>query len=169
MAGMSKFRTFALLLAVSTLLLAGVSACGRSDGGSSTTGSDREQELKFAQCMREHGVDMPDPGVGGLVTGDGPTADESGAATAIDTGDGSAFEACRKFLPNGGEPSKPTAAELEQMIRYAQCMREHGIDMPDPGADGVLPALEIQADDDAQRYEAAARACDAATSPAPTK
>ncbi|WP_460493385.1 hypothetical protein [Dactylosporangium cerinum] len=69
------------------------------------------------------------------------------------------------------EARKPTAAELEQQVRYAQCMRAHGIDYPDPSADGMQQLPGIPMDDTAamQRFEEAARACDAASSPAPKR
>ncbi|HTJ35584.1 MAG TPA: hypothetical protein VL738_20370 [Dactylosporangium sp.] len=177
---MPKLKTLAPMLALSALLLTGTAACaipGRSHAGASASaGSDQEQALKFAQCMRDHGVDMPDPQDGHIVTGGG--GDSGGdpgqisSAGAVDLNvDGEAFDACRKYLPNGGEARKPTAAELEQEVRYAQCMRAHGLDYPDPGADGVqqLPGIPVDDPTAMQRFEDAARACDAVSSPAPNK
>ncbi|GAA2620913.1 hypothetical protein GCM10010399_59950 [Dactylosporangium fulvum] len=174
---MTSFKILASALALSALLLSGTAACsdaGKSDAGSSASaGSDQEQALKFAQCMRDHGVDMPDPRDGRIVTGDGgggaPGPISGSGAVDLPVGDGTAFDACRKYLPNGGEVRKPTAAELEQQVRYAQCMRSHGLDYPDPNPDGVQQLPGILIDDTAaiQRFEEAARACDAADSPAP--
>jgi hypothetical protein len=53
----------------------------------------------------------------------------------------------------------PSAEELDKMRQQAKCMREHGIDMPDPdptGKGGV--SLGGPADDPA-KFEAAAKAC----------
>ena len=56
-------RLMVLLLAGLALTL---SACGGEKSSSSTSQDEaRDAGLKFARCMREHGVDMPDPKVGG--------------------------------------------------------------------------------------------------------
>ena len=64
-------------------------------------GSDHEQMVKFAQCMRENGVDVPDPEPGGgIEITQRRVAGGDGDATA------KKFEAaqakCRSFMPNGG-------------------------------------------------------------------
>ncbi|MFC5008184.1 hypothetical protein ACFPIJ_61520 [Dactylosporangium cerinum] len=174
---MTKLKVLVPVLALAAVLLTGAGVwfvAARPGGAPASAGSDQEQALKFAQCMRDNGVDMPDPGAGGIVTGGGggDSQGPAGAAEVLDLGaDGAAFEACRRFLPNGGEARKPTAAELEQQVRYAQCMRAHGIDYPDPSADGMQQLPGIPMDDTAamQRFEEAARACDAASSPAPKR
>lgn len=151
-------------------MLAGVSACsGTAEPGSSASASaEQEQALKFAQCMRDHGVDMPDPQDGHIVTGQGASPGSiNGSGNGSDTLDlgagGEAFEACREFMPDGGEPRKLTAGELEQMLKFAQCMRAHGIDYPDPNPDGVQQGFGVPMDDPAamQRLDEAVRACDA--------
>lgn len=44
--------------------------------------------------------------------------------------------ACTKWLPNGGVVSeKEKAAQRERTLKFARCMREHGIDVPDPQGD----------------------------------
>ncbi|MFC4037425.1 hypothetical protein ACFO1B_03225 [Dactylosporangium siamense] len=181
---MTKLKVLVPVLALAAVLLAGAGVwfvAARPDGAPASAGSDQEQALRFAQCMRDNGVDMPDPGAGGIVTGGGggggdgvggESAGPVGDAEVLDLGaDGAAFEACRRFLPNGGEARKPTAAELEQQVRYAQCMRAHGLDYPDPSADGMQQLPGIPMDDTAamRRFEEAARACDADSSPAPKR
>jgi hypothetical protein len=50
-----------------------------------------------------------------------------------------AQEACKQFMPDGGQVHKPTAEELEQVRQMAKCMRENGVpNFPDPQADGAL-------------------------------
>lgn len=34
----------------------------------------------------------------------------------------------------------PQTSALEQSLRYARCMREHGVNMPDPAPDGAIVA-----------------------------
>jgi hypothetical protein len=91
--------------------------------------------LKFAQCMRSHGVpNFPDPGSGGAIqfgSGDGinPRPPQFQKAQ----------NACKKFLPNKGAPPSPTqqAKMLAQALKFSECTRAHGItDFPDPQATG---------------------------------
>jgi len=112
-------------------------ACGSSNNGSG--GADDEQRgLQFARCMRDHGVDMPDPTSSSkgnftfhVRTRGRPGAGGQGPAPAKFNG---AIQACRKYAPNGGKP--PSAAQQQEMrdraLRFAQCMRAHGVDFPDP-------------------------------------
>jgi hypothetical protein len=97
--------------------------------------SDSERRLKFAACMRDHGVDLPDP-----------TDDGNGGGVAIRVPDGTdpksvdaAMQQCKAYLPNGGKPPTLDAAQLEQVRKFAACMRDHGVtNFPDPDADGRL-------------------------------
>ena len=71
---------------------------------------------------------MPDPG---------PTARRR---VRIRAGEGTdpekveaAMEACKQYAPNGGEPPKLNPEQLEQMRKFAQCMRDNGVrTFPDP-------------------------------------
>jgi len=101
----------------------------------------QEALLAVAACMREHGVDMPDPeftGDGGLrmrLLGTVATLREDphfDAARAACTG---ALEG----LTRDGDPARLVALQ-DQLLAYADCMREHGVDMPDPALGGTGPA-----------------------------
>ncbi|MFJ4106864.1 hypothetical protein [Oerskovia enterophila] len=124
------------------------------DGKSYEEMTDAERDdlsRKFASCMRDNGVDMPDPDSSGAVA----LTTESGAD--MDEMD-KAFEACKEFLPNGGEPMKPSPEDLESQREFAKCMRENGIDMPDPDPNGgMTQALEVP--DDVDAFDAAIEAC----------
>ncbi len=95
---------------------------------SSAPADPEEAQLAFAECMREHGVDMPDPGAeGGIAIEVTPeTEDEMNAA----------MEDCQPLLENARgaiEPDPEQEAEMrEQVLEFTECMREQGIDMPDP-------------------------------------
>ncbi|MFI6762302.1 hypothetical protein ACIBF5_24525 [Micromonospora sp. NPDC050417] len=144
---MSKLKIFVAVFAISSLVVLGTTACRGSDGGGGDNGvssaeRDHEQRLKWAQCMREHGIDVSDSGSNGAA---GPGNGQAQAQPGPSGGSGhlgdsqpqaDALAACRTFLPNGGEAPKLSEAEVEQQRRFTQCMREHGIDLPDPGADG---------------------------------
>ncbi len=114
------------------------------DQSSSTTAAasaDPEQAfLDFAACMREHGVDMPDPEIssagGGFAFGITLTGEavEGGPSSAELDQMTAANEACQHFLEGVvQEFERPDMSEMQdQMLAFAQCMREHGVDMPDP-------------------------------------
>jgi hypothetical protein len=118
------------------------------DGESQDDLSPEEQEealLDWAQCMRDEGVDIPDPQVtedGGVIIGGGaeaPDGDDEGtdgdAPPALDReAMEAAMETCGE--PPGG-PSELSEEELaerqDQALEFAQCMRDEGIeDFPDP-------------------------------------
>jgi hypothetical protein len=85
--------------------------------------SDQERQIRFAECMRDHGVNVPDPGSnGGRVQ---IQANDKGKAQA-------ALQACQQYLPGGTLPGPPSAAQLNQMREFAKCMRDHGVNVPDP-------------------------------------
>jgi hypothetical protein len=122
------------------LLVLGLAACAKpatpavatAHGGSTTpkatpsaAPTDRTEAMhKFAQCMRDHGVDVEDPQPGEPMTIKGGPGDKDKMDKAQ--------KACQQYMPGGGEMETPDPQMLEQVHKYAQCMRDHGIDMPDP-------------------------------------
>ena len=118
--------------------------------------SDEDRMRDFTKCMRDHGVDMPDPkpagdGKGGTIAIQGEGADKE----KIDN----AQNACKHFLPNGGEMKPMSAEELDKARKEAKCMRDHGIDMPDPDPSGKGAMRIGGMGDDPKKFEAAAKAC----------
>jgi hypothetical protein len=107
-------------------------ASGGSAQPSASGTTDPDQSRKFAQCMRENGVpDFPDPGPDGqfdLNQFRGRNIDQEKLRKA--------GEACRDLAPNGGQPLQFDASQQEQLRQFAQCMRDNGIDMPDPDPNG---------------------------------
>jgi hypothetical protein len=132
--------------------VASLSEPASPSGAQSSDGKTDEDKMReFAACMREHGIDMKDPETGpnggGLsIEVDGKDQDKMKAAD----------EACRHLMPNGGKPPKVDAAQLDQLREKAKCLRDHGINVPDPDADH--PGLEINGSDPAT-VEAAQKAC----------
>jgi hypothetical protein len=45
------------------------------------------------------------------------------------------------------------------MVAFARCMRQHGIDLPDPKPDGSLPDRGRGLNPDDPKFKAAERAC----------
>lgn len=114
-------------------------APGSSAAPSASALTPEEAALAYAQCMRDHGVDMPDPVFhtngdgGGTIQQTGP--DINPEAPAYKT----ANDACKHFQEDikRGATNKPmTAAEQQAFLDYAACMRDHGVDMADPTFEG---------------------------------
>jgi hypothetical protein len=117
----------------------GVASLGGSGKPTTTTnaggGKDfKKLALEFSKCMRAHGIDMPDPqfSSGGGVTING----RPGSIRPDDPKFKAAQEACKQYMPNSGQPMKPNPEQQQQALKFARCMRQHGIDMPDPNPKG---------------------------------
>ena len=117
--------------------------------GNTTEADTQQAMLDFAACMREHGVDMPDP----QFNGDGGgtfTAGAAGSDTAIDKAKlDEAQKACQSFLDkvkSNAPPMDPAKIEEEKqkLLAFAQCMRDHGIDFPDPQINTDGGGLQVQ-------------------------
>jgi hypothetical protein len=167
----------AALAGVLALALA-VAACGgghKADGVASLSGASKatttttaplskqdaqRAALAFARCMRQHGIDMPDP----QINGNKITQEVKGGPGSKGPDDPTfkaAQQACNKYLPNGGQPAKADPQAQQQMLALARCMRQHGIDMPDPDPNGggivVGPKKGVNPDD--PKFKAAQQAC----------
>ncbi|TDC73107.1 hypothetical protein E1285_44850 [Actinomadura sp. 7K507] len=82
--------------------------------------------------MRDNGVDVPDPGSGDA---EFTPLDEGGDRKKLEA----ALEKCQSWLQaGGGMPDLKDPKVRDQYAEFAQCMREHGVDIPDPGPDGKL-------------------------------
>ena len=120
--------------------------------GSDASEADAQQAmLDFAACMREHGVDMPDPqfngdGNGTFTVGGGPGGDGNDVDKAkLDE----AQKACQPYLDkvkSNAPPMDPAKIEEEKqkLLAFAQCMRDHGIDFPDPQISTDGGGLQVQ-------------------------
>ncbi|MBN6058394.1 hypothetical protein JYK22_41120, partial [Nonomuraea sp. RK-328] len=125
---------------VFTLLLTG---CGADDGGGadvasvSGTGTQaaaspkpsedaQAKGLKFAQCMRENGIDMADPEPGkGIMLKVGPGTPPEKVEKAQ--------EACKQWAPSGQRSGGGDPKRAEALLKVAQCMRDNGVEKyPDP-------------------------------------
>ncbi|HKT00515.1 MAG TPA: hypothetical protein VJT31_13355 [Rugosimonospora sp.] len=117
-----------------------------------TTSVDTQQQmLDFARCMRAHGVNMDDPQAnGGGIRIQAPQSIDQNKMQA-------ATKACQQYLPNGGQLASLSPQQVEAMRKYAQCMRDHGVDMPDPDTNGALRINGVKADD--PTFKAAQDAC----------
>jgi hypothetical protein len=143
----------------------GVASLGRSSGNNDddtpTTASEDPEDaaLAFVKCMREHGVDMPDPSAGGGIR----LTVHPGSKAKADA----AQKACQPLLQAAKPkltPEQQTAMQ-DAALAFAKCMRAHGVDMPDPTFDnGGIMMKRSSKDDplldpDDPKFKAAAKAC----------
>lgn len=140
---------FAALTAAAAILLAACGGAGdsssptlpslidtTSNAGEQTTTTvevdNEEAMLEYTQCMRENGVDMPDPttGEGGYISIEGGEADFGALEEAN--------KECSPILEaayGDFELTPEQDAEMRDLeLAFAQCMRDNGIDWPDSGA-----------------------------------
>jgi hypothetical protein len=157
--------------------VASLSGNSRNASATQTTAKKQQDPAEaardFARCMREHGVDMPDPKVddqgrvqiqvgepGGSGGGEGPSESQVKKMEAAD-------RACRHFMedaaPNGAKRLDPEqeAQVREQALAFAKCMREHGVDMPDPqfGSGGRVTQEFRKGNVSDRTFQAANKAC----------
>lgn len=162
----------AALLASAALALG---ACG-SGGKDDATGQSKQDKafagaLKFAKCMRDEGIDMPDPqkqGNGGIIqkmdSGPGQRLDQAKVEAAQ--------KKCQHFMGagggdiKGGDP-KEEAAHRDALLAYAKCMRSHGVPMKDPKFSGNKVQMsiggpgDVKANPQSATFKAADKACQA--------
>jgi hypothetical protein len=145
--------------------LTGGRATTTTTAGANATDKDPQQQaIEFARCMRQHGVDMPDPEVDdqgrvkvriGPAGGNGRRPDPS----KLDE----AQKACGSLLGGGDGPGQIDPAARDAMVSFARCMREHGIDMPDPTGDGLVMRKDTGGggpDPESEAFQRAERACE---------
>ncbi|WP_433010376.1 hypothetical protein [Kribbella sp. CA-294648] len=119
--------------------------------GGDTSGLSRdEKSMKFAQCLRENGVNVPDP-----EPGKGPMIklDPSSGVTREQMD--KAMEACKEFSPQG-EGTNPQQEENGR--KYAACMRENGVEKfpdPKPGQRGIMIDKSVGEDPDMAKAQQA--------------
>lgn len=160
-------------LVAAAALVAGCSASGGSGGVASVAGSGasgasatpapqvnaEEQLLSYVQCLRGEGLDIPDPQVdaeGNLRLGPPRGAGQGGGGGFNPSRFQDAQEVCGRPPAGalGGGQQDQTRFQ-DAALEFAQCMREHGVDVPDPdfssgagpGAAGGLFGRGLDTDD----------------------
>jgi hypothetical protein len=149
---LSLVRRRALALCVlSGALAIGVTACGSSSSsttsvagaGAGTSSSTYTARLNFAKCMRAHGVNVPDPSAnGGPAGGAGGAGAGAGGFRALRSSPNfqAASTACAKYrskaFGTGNFSPAQRAAAQQALVKFAECMRSHSIDIPDPSTSG---------------------------------
>jgi hypothetical protein len=144
---------------VATLTAAASTAASSGPAGAAAT----PDLMKFAACMRAHGVpDFPDPVDGGFhINNTTPGSDLDGSSPQFVA----ANTACKAFSPEeqaGGGTVDPKAQA--QALAYAACIRSHGVpSYPDPVFVGGSIREAVRAgsgpDPDSPLFIAAQKAC----------
>lgn len=130
---------------------AGVPTLSKDQNGSSSasaakktgTASFRAQLLTYAKCMRDNGVDFPDPQ---FDSNGRPQSNRQGRQAGqgfAGLRDNPAFKkartACDAKRPAFTGQFQPTPAQQAQtrknLLKFAKCMRGKGVDFPDPTFD----------------------------------
>jgi hypothetical protein len=142
---MRKRRPLASLVLIGVIALiaagCGANTATGSAGSASNTGSGassdsasnaaqtqatkREKAVKFAECVRAHGVPhFPDPGTSGDINF-GVDVSEQVFTSAVN--------ACKSLEPPGALSSHRSATQQSAALRFAACVRANGVpDFPDP-------------------------------------
>ena len=179
-----RFRRLPVLILLAAGLAAG-GACAGSDKSADARTNPEDAMLAFARCMREHGVDMPDPdtsgGRGGVMTfSAAASAGDGDSGATLDPGADTfqaANEACKDLLGDIGPQNmspEQTKEMQDQALAFSRCMRDHGVNMPDPNFDGeghVMMKIDDSSgvDPSDPKFEAAQQACGSAFGPAGSK
>jgi hypothetical protein len=135
-------RTMRPLAALATIALIGAGCSnGSAEDGNTGTGTDsssgtsssgvnkkltaRDRAVKFAECIRAHGVsDFPDPNAKNQF--------EYGVSVSPAVWK-QATTACSDLQPPGTLSGKRTPKQQSASLRFAQCIRDNGVkDFPDP-------------------------------------
>ena len=145
------------------------SAGGGQGGRGQLSPAFEDAMLEYAQCMRDQGIDFPDPSMsadGGVVIGPRQGAGNGPPSEADMQEFESADEECRHILEAVEDemprPDPQQEAEMrDEALAFAECMRDHGIDFPDPQFEdggGMTMALEgVDPEDPA--FQRAQEAC----------
>lgn len=141
----------AMASAMAAAVLA-LSACGATGTGEEdrASGGEKDKNLQYAQCLRDNGVDVPDPKPGERVGNSFPQGTSPQKVEA-------ALEACKKYAPPGH-----TKEELEgfkkEALEITKCFRKNGVEVDDPKADGVFVPPQGEAQN-TPTFQKAMKAC----------
>ena len=160
-------RTTRPLLAVLAVLVAALAlaACGGDDssgdsggsGSASSESSETDAQLAFEECLRGKSIDIDISERGGMLMR--AKADDGGPSAGSEDEARAAMDECRES--SGWTPPEPSDEQRAEMrdraLEFARCMREQGVDVPDPAPDGRM-TLRMDAGN-REAFERASRAC----------
>ena len=129
------------------------SRAATAPGAAPAKETDYDKALRYTRCMTENGQKIADPVVGEPLPIGAP-------GKGWITTDTPAFKKCRHFLPPIW-PVKTDPNWIAQARPWGECMRKHGVDVPElhPDANGMLPYAPDPAVDHTPQWIAADAAC----------
>ena len=119
--------------------------------------------------MRAHGVNVPDPSANGGTPGGGGPGGPGGGFRALRSSPNfaPALKACGGALRGAGGFGNISPAQRaqfqHQLVKFAECMRSHNIDIPDPstsggGGFGIFRQIP-QSERNSPAFQSATKAC----------
>lgn len=140
-------RVMVALCVIATAVAIG--ACGSSASTSSSaaagtgaTAGSATARLNLAKCFRAHGINVSDSG--STAGAGGPGGGIFQALRNYPRAEiQAAMKACQSYMsaafPRLNLTPAQRAARTQQLVKYAQCMRSHGVNIPDPTTSGGGP------------------------------
>jgi hypothetical protein len=125
--------------------------------------SAEDSLIAYAACMREHGIETDDP----QFDVNGNLVSKPAFKAALKSGEGDeAFAAAQADCGDHLVAMKPAldpalqAEQTEAALRFAACMRDQGLDWPDPAADGSkFAGSDVKIDKKSPAFQAAFEVC----------
>jgi hypothetical protein len=122
-------------------------ACSSGSGGSPNAGrsANPSSAVAWIQCVRSHGVpDFPGPDSSGQI----PKITSGQQVGVSDSRLNAAQAACQDLWPYQAPTQAQQRQQLTEDLRFARCMRSHGVQVPDPtsGPDGPRFVISISRD-----------------------
>jgi hypothetical protein len=102
------------------------SPASASSSAPASASSPVRARFGLAKCFRSHGIDVPNPTSTGQLTAAGRQALGHYSRTRIR----SALRDCRAYAAQAFHTLSP--AQRAQTVKFAQCLRSHGIKLPNP-------------------------------------
>jgi hypothetical protein len=142
----------------------GTTSVSPAAGADESKVNDEAAVLEFAECMRDGGIDFPDP----VVDPDGNLGFDLMAMRDLGELDQSeleaAFEPCAPLLESVsfGFERIFEADFQDDLIAFSACMRENGFDMPDPDFSALTSTGQLypeELDPNDPDFEPAFEAC----------
>jgi hypothetical protein len=145
-----------------TAAITGLAACGGAHRSVRTSGTTQQQRLvaamnAFARCARTHGVPVPDADPNGQIPGI-----DSIKNKYINTPQGhTVLTDCARQLRTARQLNDAAhAADRQPDLRFARCMRAHGVPVPDPTAKGVVGHVTVRINKASPQFRSAVSICE---------
>jgi hypothetical protein len=174
-----RLPRFATTSLAAVMVAAALAACGGSSSSNSSTSTSAfgpggptqlssaqiQARVTLAKCLRAHGIDVPDSVATGSVSA---RAEARKLLTEYSQSQfQSALTACHSALVAAFPVLALSPAQLaqrrQQALRFVQCLRAHGVNLPDPQTTGGVGLGLARAlsniDTSSPAFQAANKAC----------